>query len=1159
MKKIINTLCISTLLFGVNYTLCLAQNQQEAGSPPPAKNKEISTPKNQEPLPTPESGNAPPAPPYNLGQSLSPTTQNLVNSINASVNLYTGTANVSIPICTLPAEGINIPISLNYTAGNGVKVDDDAEGMVGQGWNLQAGGMITRMVRGLPDEDPNGYAGANNKGAEVERFLSGTMTGSANRQNYINKIASEELDSESDIFYFVLPTGLSGKFVLQPNGVPMTIPYQPITIKPAIGRAAVPTQNYWEIITQDGLKYTFGQGNGFVETTEERIKMPNENDKVKTYKSTWNINNIKSVENAVLATFTYEFIERPPALPIIIIGNPPPSTVGYQSKSAVRYIQHKFIETYRETSNCDNCPSLEGLKTVTITNTIKISVLRKIQTSHAALNFYTDNWDCISAIFNNPDDISCKFRVWGITMSNIANTYQKSWQLQYNYFPDNKRTKLVSIKPNDASATEFFYNETVALPPPNTFTAQQDWWGYYNSNPHPTLLPPHTIGTTQYPGADRSPDEAKTQAYILKKIVNPLGAVTEFEYENHRYNSSGTEKLIGGVRIKKLITKTNDTPQAKTLIKNYLYKNENQNISSGVVLQPFEYRYREQHSNDCRTYTWIPLACVQGFDKIVSSPLNGWSSADYIAYNSVIESIPQMGKTITTFTSVVENPDKNDMLYTAYLPGMLSNDALPYGYPRSKHSFQHRRGLPKSSIVYDENGNKKVIKLNTYQFDENRRCNNLKSFYSVASNGTSIYGTFPFLSHFSDISESITLSRTEEIVYDQTSPYTGGSAGANDYLRSDVGYSYTADNQPKEVRKILPTGEVLITRTAYAKDAMTENNCIAQQQTCQQQCPAPVQITCVEDCTEQYAQCLSNFEAGMQNNEMSAALKALLAKGINAPVETTTWIQRIGQPEKLLSASLTTYKKFGNFVRAYQNYQLRVKANNLPTNVSFTAAKINAYSGAFEHDAQYELLETNEYNSTNGLATENKPNNGQPSAIVYDNLKTPIAKVANAKANQIHYTSFEEGFWTSPFFMPNAVEVHNDSKTGNQRYNLAFAPYWVSSSFYWEVSDASIKYLLSYWHKPNASATWQLVEENLTYAQLQNKVISGTGWIDELRVHPVDALMTSTTYKPLIGKTSETDANNRTVYYEYDNLHRLKYVKDEKQNILEVYKYNLAD
>jgi hypothetical protein len=50
--------------------------------------------------------------------------------------------------------------------------------------------------------------------------------------------------------------------------------------------------------------------------------------------------------------------------------------------------------------------------------------------------------------------------------------------------------------------------------------------------------------------------------------------------------------------------------------------------------------------------------------------------------------------------------------------------------------------------------------------------------------------------------------------------------------------------------------------------------------------------------------------------------------------------------------------------------------------------------------------------------------------------------------------------------------------------------------------------------------------------------------------------MSTITYDPLIGKTSECDANNRITYYEYDNQGRMRFIKDEKQNIVKMYEYN---
>jgi hypothetical protein len=68
--------------------------------------------------------------------------------------------------------------------------------------------------------------------------------------------------------------------------------------------------------------------------------------------------------------------------------------------------------------------------------------------------------------------------------------------------------------------------------------------------------------------------------------------------------------------------------------------------------------------------------------------------------------------------------------------------------------------------------------------------------------------------------------------------------------------------------------------------------------------------------------------------------------------------------------------------------------------------------------------------------------------------------------------------------------------------------------------------------------------------------VSGSGLIDELRLHPKDANMVTTTYEPLIGPTSTADANNTIMYNEYDNLNRLKVVRDKDRNILKRLDYS---
>ena len=66
---------------------------------------------------------------------------------------------------------------------------------------------------------------------------------------------------------------------------------------------------------------------------------------------------------------------------------------------------------------------------------------------------------------------------------------------------------------------------------------------------------------------------------------------------------------------------------------------------------------------------------------------------------------------------------------------------------------------------------------------------------------------------------------------------------------------------------------------------------------------------------------------------------------------------------------------------------------------------------------------------------------------------------------------------------------------------------------------------------------------------------------DNLRDHPLlnKGTITTYTYLPLLGVTSQTDPNGLTTYYEYDGLGRLIKVLDNDRNVLQEYKYNYAN
>ncbi len=477
----------------------------------------------------------------------SPDAAALGRAADVPVSLYTGTPSIHIPLWTMKGHTVSVPISLSYQC-NGMKVSD-IPGWTGQGWTLNAGGSITRSVRGNPDDMTNGYL---NYGHTYLKMLRNNTEdiwkweppGEENidKIEFLQRVAAGYLDLEPDIFYFNF-NGHSGKFVLDPDGKPVLITPQDLKIlyyKDLNGKII-----RWEVTDENGVKYIFGGENA----SEKSTHNDNHGSLAVFFYSTWHLAHIITPNRDDEFYFTYF-----------------PHTVTYRYPVPMRK------------KGCD-LPARGELFNYTVT-TIEEKHLTGIDQKYnnvvMHVRFDADTLDG----FPGGTILALKDIV---VIHPVSDRYNKTFTFDYSFFPATgcgteedylypcKRLRLDKITESSGGRTKppyrFFYDPQ-PLPPRGSFSV--DYWGYYNGrknySPVPALRvindpgengwqpPEGENGAVNFrwfkqavlnldylekkvwelPGADLTPDTVFMQAGLLKRIVYPTGGETALEYEANR-------------------------------------------------------------------------------------------------------------------------------------------------------------------------------------------------------------------------------------------------------------------------------------------------------------------------------------------------------------------------------------------------------------------------------------------------------------------------------------------------------------------------------------------------------------------------------------------------------------------------------------------------
>lgn len=314
----------------------------------------------------------------------SPNSVALGRFVDVPVNLYTGIPEIRIPIGEFKSRSSGMSIDLRYHA-SGVRVED-APSWVGANWTLNAGGTITRVVRGLPDESPYGFCGSATRGGkEVEDYYTATNNGDpivtfkGNPVNqYYEKVIKEELDAEQDIFYFNV-NGNSGTFYLDQEGYAVLVPSSNIRIQPAIGPRGTGT---WEIQTLDGIRYLFPNTSYYTETSE--VSADPSDRPPYSFVSTWHLSQLVQLNTVETVSFYY-------ATDGMIV-NETFSQTHYHYDYTDSYEEYDYVEyrTYNEPHAGMWHEKLEAVK-----HTVKILNPKRLTKIECGSGQYTDKVEFI--------------------------------------------------------------------------------------------------------------------------------------------------------------------------------------------------------------------------------------------------------------------------------------------------------------------------------------------------------------------------------------------------------------------------------------------------------------------------------------------------------------------------------------------------------------------------------------------------------------------------------------------------------------------------------------------------------------------------------------------------------------------------------------------
>ncbi|OQP46232.1 hypothetical protein A4H97_31205 [Niastella yeongjuensis] len=505
-------------------------------------------------------------PAYNLPAVIQPSPQSQAFTRYGDYPMtdYTGLTDITIPLHTITGKKLSLPVTLGFHASG--RMANEVNETLGIRWTVNCGGLVTRTVKGAPDEWYNlaPYAIDPNRGEpSYEELYSACPDGK------ISGIPMPFYDSEFDVFNYSLPNGKHGHFILKNvNGikVPMLIPMESLKIE-----LSNPGSNgYYEcvdITDVDGTKYRFGKidastGNALESTPSTDTELG----KLGLVTTAWYLTKIISGDETDEISFTYgsRYINADYVTQTATVWDRGRDDDSWFWEDDTEDDYRKYLkglvgDSYFEQTDVNQISGQNP--TVPTLSAIQFSG-GSVSFNYTVVNFYDR---LLTEMIVNKESIPIK-KVKFATSRHAGE-------------PDLFYLDGLSFYGEDPSLVNEKYNFSYYEPGSTWMPARgveslasKDWWGYFGPYMYQLpqryvhILPIYGIRTyDRYIGFNVGRDgiEDYKKIGMLKTINYPTGGQTEFVYEGNRYDFTpyytpiqNPATLEGpGLRIKEVISR----------------------------------------------------------------------------------------------------------------------------------------------------------------------------------------------------------------------------------------------------------------------------------------------------------------------------------------------------------------------------------------------------------------------------------------------------------------------------------------------------------------------------------------------------------------------------------------------------------------------------